>query len=475
MKITIVIDNADADDFEIEVYPSSVVKDIKEKIEDTHGIPVAKQMLKNEDAKLEDATLMSAAGIHEGSIIVVCNEATDESPLPLLSVEVAEEIAKPDSPKLNAGTIAMVSNWYIKSNKWKRQAIKDFQLVTLKSFHGHVKCNPELLYPASQKHESWAGSDTPPGPSVPLAIWLATTLILAIPLGLIVGFLVNRGMGLVGGAAVILGMAVVLLVILISYMIAYSNGLKANQMGACVKRLGYPKNVQANVVCRYLMTCFYNPCKVDILNCIMGGEASDAEKRIKAMNGGKGPKKGGVVWLGDSEFTFWHHMSEELASFHPNCINAGFGGSRLTDIMKNIDRLCLSWDPSIVIVHAAGNDFDFNQDLPASAMPERLLPVFERIAAHPSVKHIGYMLSSRRPTYSDTKWEFMYRVHELTIKSIKAHHLGKMIEVLDLRDMMHPLDEFVDPDRSHLNDKGHHRKAQHLLNQIPRKWWKLEV
>jgi hypothetical protein len=50
-----------------------------------------------------------------------------------------------------------------------------------------------------------------------------------------------------------------------------------------------------------------------------------------------------------------------------------------------------------VIVHASGNDYDFDVDVTAGEIPARLMKLFETIAAHPSVRRIGYMLSSRRP------------------------------------------------------------------------------
>ena len=95
----------------------------------------------------------------------------------------------------------------------------------------------------------------------------------------------------------------------------------------------------------------------------------------------------------------------------------------------------------------------------------QVLAIFEALDAHPSVERIGYMLSSRRPCYSDWKWEFMVRVHTLTLQALDASPLRGKVTVLDLRDMVHPLDEFVPADRQHLNRVGHRRKADELLRR----------
>merc|ERR1712023_436180 len=160
-----------------------------------------------------------------------------------------------------------------------------------------------------------------------------------------------------------------------------------------------------------------------------------------------------------------------MAAFHPNCFNAGFGGSRSLDLMTHVKPLCLDWDPSIVIVHAAGNDFDFEPDMKTEEMPKRLIKLFETLAAHPSVEKIGYMLSSRRPVYSDVKWAFMIQVPAMTIDLIQNHdELKDLVKVIDLRDMVHPLEDFVSCDRVHLNQTGHFKKSQVLVPMLLGIW-----
>lgn len=333
----------------------------------------------------------------------------------------------------------------------------------------------ELLTPSSMKHESWQGSDTTEGPVAPMTLISTTTVTVSVGLGLGLGFGVGLATGLSAAAITFGGVGIIFMGLLISYMMLYSGGLKDNRMGSCVRKLGFVFNIRANLVCRSLLTCCYNGA-VDMLNFVMrneAGETLDSIRQIPAQNGHSegGPAPGGVCFLGDSEFTFWKFLREDMAAFHPNCFNAGFGGSRSLDLMTHVKPLCLDWDPSIVIVHAAGNDFDFEPDMKTEEMPKRLIKLFETLAAHPSVEKIGYMLSSRRPVYSDVKWAFMIQVHAMTIDLIQNHNeLKDLVKVIDLRDMVHPLEDFVSCDRVHLNQTGHFKKSQVLVPMLLGIW-----
>lgn len=374
------------------------------------------------------------------------------------------------TPETGSLSFGMIAKLKVKAHRWARPEMEDFGRMSYADFRKSVRQKPELLYPNSMRHESWAGSDKAEPPTIKMWMLLLCTIAVGVGMGVGVAYAYfDYQWGLAAGFAFFGLMAAVFMTVLIAYMMAYSGGLNDNKMGWCVAQLGYVVNIQANVVCRYIMTCCFNKCHCNILDCIFGGEAADQGKRIKALEDGQGPPPGGVCWIGDSEFTFWHKLRADMAPWNPNCFNAGFGGSRLRDITRALNFLCLDWDPSIVIVHAGGNDFDFNHELPAEAMPERLLKLFELIAAHPSVKRIGYMLSSRRPVYSDTKWEFMIRVHTLTIEAIKQHPVGKKVRVIDLRTMVHPLEDFV-CDRQHLNEQGHRKKAQVLIQKLTAMW-----
>jgi hypothetical protein len=64
----------------------------------------------------------------------------------------------------------------------------------------------------------------------------------------------------------------------------------------------------------------------------------------------------------------------------------------------------------------------------------------------------------------------MVRVHTLTIDAIAKSPLKDVVEVLDLRANVWPLDHFVPVDRVHLNDTGHSKKSQALLPKMLAAW-----
>lgn len=361
------------------------------------------------------------------------------------------------------------------AKEWNRAPVDNFENMSLVEFSHYAEHHMEILResmfgPTSMKHPSWGDSHLPPGPCVPLVMGCSAVLAVAVGVGLAIGFTVGGVAWGIGSGAIVVGAAFVAsFASLLTYMVCYGNGLHMPPMPGCVERGGFVCNVRANIVCRYLMTCFYNG-HCDLVGCIMNHEADSALAKIQKMNDGEGPPPGGVCWLGDSEFTFWHTLSEDMKGFHSHHFNAGFGGSRIADIQRNVDRLCLDWDPSIVIVHASGNDYDCDTNVTAKDIPARLMRLFETIAAHPSVKRIGYMLTSRRPVYDDAKWDFMVRVHILTIEAIARSPLAAIVRVFDLRPNTWPLDYFVPVDRVHLNDTGHFEKSKELLPKLLAAW-----
>lgn len=372
--------------------------------------------------------------------------------------------------------VARVAKLKMKAMRWARPHVENFENMSFAEFQRHARHEPEVvsesqLGPTSMKHPSWKGSDAPAGPCLPLTAVLISLLI-ALVVGLAVGLSIDSTAWGAGSGAIAMGVAFfVFFLCLVSYMACYSNGLHNPPMPCWVARGGFMCNVRANVLCRYIMMCCYNG-HVDIVDCIMGGEADGAFRRIQGMNNGNGPAPGGVCWIGDSEFTFWHGLDQDMKEFFiKNNINAGFGGSRIKDISRNVHRLCLDWDPSIVIVHASGNDYDFDLGVTAGEIPVQLVKLFEKIAAHPSVTRIGYMLSSRRPVYSDTKWDFMVRVHGMTLDAIqKSSSLKDKVQVFDLRANVWPLDHFLPTDRVHMNLTGHRKKSEVLLSKMLAIW-----
>ncbi|HEY6894206.1 MAG TPA: SGNH/GDSL hydrolase family protein, partial [Rhodanobacteraceae bacterium] len=80
---------------------------------------------------------------------------------------------------------------------------------------------------------------------------------------------------------------------------------------------------------------------------------------------------GGVLFVGSSSIRLWSDLEEQFKDL-PVVIKRGFGGSQLSDCVKNLNRLVVRYRPSRVLVYAGDND------LAAGATPEE---VFRRFVA----------------------------------------------------------------------------------------------
>lgn len=78
---------------------------------------------------------------------------------------------------------------------------------------------------------------------------------------------------------------------------------------------------------------------------------------------------GGVLFVGSSSIRLWNDLQDQFKDL-PVVINRGFGGSELSDCVKNLNRLVIRYRPSTVLVYAGDND------LAAGTTPEEVLHRF---------------------------------------------------------------------------------------------------
>ena len=63
---------------------------------------------------------------------------------------------------------------------------------------------------------------------------------------------------------------------------------------------------------------------------------------------------GGVLFVGSSSIRLWSDLEDQFAL--PVIVQRGFGGSQLSDCVKNLSRLVLRYHPRTVLVYAGDND-----------------------------------------------------------------------------------------------------------------------
>jgi lysophospholipase L1-like esterase len=64
---------------------------------------------------------------------------------------------------------------------------------------------------------------------------------------------------------------------------------------------------------------------------------------------------GGVLFVGSSSIRLWSDLETQFKDL-PVVIKRGFGGSQLSDCVKNLSRLVLRYRPRLVLVYAGDND-----------------------------------------------------------------------------------------------------------------------
>jgi lysophospholipase L1-like esterase len=77
------------------------------------------------------------------------------------------------------------------------------------------------------------------------------------------------------------------------------------------------------------------------------------------------PAPGAILFVGDSQFTRWKTLQQDLPDYR--LINRGFGGSKMTDLLFYMDRIVLPYKPRMIVINEGGNDIH------AGRTPEQLL------------------------------------------------------------------------------------------------------
>jgi lysophospholipase L1-like esterase len=89
-------------------------------------------------------------------------------------------------------------------------------------------------------------------------------------------------------------------------------------------------------------------------DAIAQSQWEDALAGFAAADLKNAPPAGAVLFVGSSSIRLWDNLE---ADFHDTpVIKRGFGGSRLTDCVKFMDRLVIKYQPRMVMLYAGDND-----------------------------------------------------------------------------------------------------------------------
>lgn len=185
------------------------------------------------------------------------------------------------------------------------------------------------------------------------------------------------------------------------------------------------------------------------LHAAAGQEPNKFEKDIVAFEAAdktSPPPKNAILFVGDSQFTRWKTIHEDLKGF--TVINRGFGGSKMSDLLYYTDRVVIPYRPRLIVVNEGGNDIHGGRP------PEELLADFKAFVAkvqralpNTRIALSGLQPSPARWAQADTRRRFnaMLREYVATQKNVVYIDLfdaylgadGKPREELFVADMTH--------------------------------------
>jgi lysophospholipase L1-like esterase len=166
------------------------------------------------------------------------------------------------------------------------------------------------------------------------------------------------------------------------------------------------------------------------------------------------PPAGAILLVGDSMFTRWKTVHEDLPEYR--IVNRGFGGSGMTDLLFYTDRIVLPYKPRLIVVNEGGNDIH------AGRTPEQLLGDITNFVARvrtalPDTPIVfdGLAPSPARWSEADTRRGF-----NRTLKDYIAK--GKNLVYLDLFDAYLGADGKPD-EKLFVEDKLHNSAAGYIV------------
>ncbi len=104
---------------------------------------------------------------------------------------------------------------------------------------------------------------------------------------------------------------------------------------------------------------------VEIIRMIRSSMSADPDAwewaiaRFEAEDRRQPPPRGAIVFTGSSSITFWKTLAQDMAPLP--VINRGFGGSRIDQVARYVDRIVVPYDPQAIVLFAGTNDISGRQ------------------------------------------------------------------------------------------------------------------
>jgi lysophospholipase L1-like esterase len=179
----------------------------------------------------------------------------------------------------------------------------------------------------------------------------------------------------------------------------------------------------------------------------------DSLDAFAAADQAHAPKPGGVLFVGSSSIRLWDDLETEFDKL-PVVVKRGFGGSRMSDCTKYLERLVVPYKPKLVIVYAGDND------LAEGATPADVMKSFAAF-----VQGVREELPNTRIAYlsikpSPLRESLMPAIRETNALIAAFSTTQPNLDYIDIYSKMlgpdgHPRAELFREDHLHLNHDGY--------------------
>lgn len=207
---------------------------------------------------------------------------------------------------------------------------------------------------------------------------------------------------------------------------------------------------------------------VEIIRMIRSSLSTDPDAwewaiaRFEAEDRRHPPQPGTIVFTGSSSITLWSTLAQDMAPLP--VINRGFGGSRIDQVARYVDRIVVPYAPRAIVLFAGTNDISGRQPKTAQQVYEGYRAFVANVRAALPETPIYYI--SITPTPS--RWALWPVVREAN-DLIRAHAASAAdhLHFIDLTpDILgpdgKPRRELYRADKLHPNAKGYALWTTHI-------------
>jgi lysophospholipase L1-like esterase len=140
-------------------------------------------------------------------------------------------------------------------------------------------------------------------------------------------------------------------------------------------------------------------------------------RKFEAQDRLQPPTSDGIVFVGSSTFTLWTTLEEDMSPL--NAINRGFGGSRIADVARYLDRIVLPCKPKAIVLFAGTNDIAGRKPATAQEVYEGYVTLVRRVKRALPGTRIYYVAISPTPS----RWRYWGIACEAN-RLIREHSTG---------------------------------------------------